>query len=179
MMRPDLYRLASVMLCSIFIAMPETFSEDSSKKKLIENYPETEKMVGVFRRELTRSGYSELSRNGSSLDSILCRLRRLKGWDRWRAMAEKLHSLSPQLSTASRKNETVQLNLGKDSQIESLPRASKISSAGCICGFVSFKCCKKRKRQIMHKKSNPLAQKLRDVMSENRRLEQFGGLEDQ
>ena len=80
MMRPDLYRLASVMLCSIFIAMPETFSEDSSKKKLIENYPETEKMVG----------YSELSRNGSSLDSILCRLRRLKGCDRWRAMAEKV-----------------------------------------------------------------------------------------
>ena len=63
----------------------------------------------------------------------------------------QLHSLSPQLSTASRKNETVQLNLGKDSQIESLHRASKISSARCICGFVSFKCCKKRKRQIMHK----------------------------
>lgn len=142
-MRQYLYFFACIVLCSVFIAMSLAFSEDSEREGVSENYVKVAKTPEVSRRQSSYLRQSKAVVLEPKADQILCLLWKSKGCKRRREMAEKSDFFSaPQLPNPGPENSNTSIITGKFQQ------RSKVSSAGCICGFTSFKCCKRRKRQV-------------------------------
>ncbi|XP_074625292.1 uncharacterized protein LOC141883646 isoform X2 [Acropora palmata] len=123
----------------------ERLTEDSEREGVSENYVKVAKTPEVSRRQSSYLRHSKAAVLGPKADQILCLLWKSKGCKRRREMTEKRDFFSaPQLPNPGPENkrDNTSIITGKFQQ------RSKVSSAGCICGFTSFKCCKRRKRQV-------------------------------
>lgn len=119
--------------------MSLAFSEDSEREGVSENYVKVAKTPEVSRRQSSYLRHSKAVVLGPKADQILCLLWKSKGCKKRRELAEKRDFFSaPQLPNPGPQNNNTSMITGKFQQ------RSQVSSVGCICGFTSFKCCKKR-----------------------------------